>query len=104
MTDRTALKMPERTLQSAVMDLAHLLKWRTYHTYDSRRSNAGFPDIVAVRGSRTVFIELKSDKGILSPEQADWGAALLAAGQEWYEFRPQHWHDGTVERVLRGAS
>lgn len=94
--------MPERDLQSATLDLAALLKWRCYHTFDSRRSHKGFPDVVAVRGKRVLWIEFKSATGKLSAEQSEWAAALLLADQEWYEFRPADWYSGEIERVLRG--
>lgn len=39
----------ERDFQAAVMELARLLGWRVYHTWDSRKSEPGFPDLVLVR-------------------------------------------------------
>ena len=92
----------EKQLQAAVLELAETLHWRCYHTYDSRRSQAGFPDLVMVKGKRVVFAELKSARGKLSVAQADWGAALLLAGGSWYEWRPADWLDGSIEKVLRG--
>jgi hypothetical protein len=73
----------------------------TYHTFDSRRSNPGFPDLTLVKGSTLLFVELKSTKGRLTPAQSEWLEALgfVASVATW---RPCHYRDGTVERVLRG--
>lgn len=60
----------EAELFERVRELLHRLHWHIYHTYDSYRSYAGFPDIVAWKGERLLFIELKSLKGKLTPEQA----------------------------------
>lgn len=80
--------MTEAQLQQAVLDLAKYTGWLVYHTYDSRRSAAGFPDLVLVR-ERVVFAELKSDGGRLSRFQKRWIEALLAAGQEVYVWTPR---------------
>jgi hypothetical protein len=93
--------MTERMLQDAVVELALTLKWRTYHTYDSRRSNPGWPDLILVRRNRIVAIELKSAKGRVSVEQLAWFGALEAAGVECHVYRPSEWCDGTIEGVLR---
>ena len=53
----------EKELQSAIVEAMGYMGWRTYHTHDSRRSNPGFPDVVGVKGSRLIFLELKSEKG-----------------------------------------
>lgn len=72
----------EREFQSAVLELAGWCGWRCYHTYDSRRSEAGFPDLVMVRDGRLVVAELKSERGRVSAEQQGWLEAfgLVAAG------------------------
>lgn len=57
-----------------------------YHTHDSRRSTAGFPDWVITNPvqRRVVFAELKGFAGSASDEQRDWLAALADAGAEAY--------------------
>lgn len=61
-----------------------------FHTYDSRRSPWGFPDLVAVlaTSNRCIFLELKRENGVLSPAQERWINALRLAGQEAYIMRP----------------
>ena len=63
---------PEREFQEEVVRVAETLGWVVYHTYDSRRSGAGFPDILAVRNGCLIVAELKSEKGKVSPEQLAW--------------------------------
>lgn len=93
--------MTERELQQAVVEAAARFGWLTYHTYDSRRSNRGFPDLVMVKGQRTLFVELKSDKGQLRLEQKEWLARLILAHQETFVWRPEDWTNGTIIKVLR---
>lgn len=88
----------EKSFQSQVVKLAKLYQWTLYHTYDSRRSNAGFPDLVLIKGPRIVVVELKSDKGKLRPEQEDWLAKFRATPAEVYVWRPSDWDE--VQRVL----
>jgi hypothetical protein len=78
--------MSEAELQAAVIDLARRLGWLVYHTHDSRRSPAGFPDLVCVR-DRVIYIELKTEKGGLSEEQSQWLLWLDMAGAEVHTFR-----------------
>lgn len=80
---------PEDLWQAKVIELAKLYGWRWYHTYDSRRSNAGFPDLTLVKGDRLVFAELKSPKGRVSREQREWLEALAATGAEVGLWRPE---------------
>jgi VRR-NUC domain len=62
----------ERDLQAATLELLRRRGWRAYHTFDSRRSEPGFPDIVAVRAGVLLAIECKTDAGVVSPDQAAW--------------------------------
>ena len=92
--------MTEKQLQNAIIKLAEFAGWLVYHTHDSRRSHPGFPDLVLVKSTRMIFAELKSEKGTMRPEQVKWLAALAAAHDEVYIWRPAQWHDGTIERCL----
>jgi hypothetical protein len=69
---------PERELLANVLQIAKLGRWRVYHTFDSRRSVAGFPDLVLCRPPRVLFVELKREGGRLTAEQDAWLRALAA--------------------------
>ncbi len=100
-----AKKMSERQLQDQVVELAERMGWLTYHVFDSRRSNAGFPDLVLVhpRQRRTLWRELKSEAGTLRPEQKKWLLTLQTAGEDAELWRPRDWFAGTIENELRSA-
>ncbi len=61
----------------------------------------GFPDLVAVKPPRLLFIECKSDKGKASPEQMEWLLKLSGCPVEVYCWHPAQWLDGTIERTLK---
>jgi len=73
----------ETDVQAAILHVARLRGWRSYHTFDSRRSAAGFPDLVLVR-DRVVFAELKRQGALPRRDQVEWLDALAAAGCEVY--------------------
>jgi hypothetical protein len=79
----------EAELLAFVRDLALLRGWLVHHAGDSRRSDAGLPDLILVRPPRVVFAELKTERGRLRPEQKLWIDALGACpGIEAYLWRP----------------
>lgn len=100
-------KITEKELQQAVVELAQYFRWKTYHTFDSRRSDPGFPDLVMVRNDRMIFAELKSSTGRVSTAQTDWLAAIeivescTAGLVRCFVWRPEDWATGEIERVLR---
>lgn len=69
--------LTEAQFQAQIVEMAEWLGWRTYHTFDSRRSHAGFPDLTLVRGGELIMAELKDDTGKPTPEQLEWYAQLL---------------------------
>ena len=103
-------RMSEAQLQAAVIDTARRLGWLVAHFRPARTETGwrtpvaadgkGFPDLVLVR-ERVVFAELKKATGKVSPEQGRWLEGLLLAGAEICLWTPQHWSDGSIERVLR---
>lgn len=82
--------MTEKQLMQTVIDAARLLNYNVYHTHNSRRSEAGFPDIVALRqrDGRRYAIECKTAKGTPTPAQIDWLAAFSACGIPSLIVRP----------------
>lgn len=64
--------MTEKEFQRQVIDLAKAGSWRIYHTHDSRKSAAGFPDLTLVRKAHLIFVELKTDSGRPTADQLNW--------------------------------
>lgn len=91
----------EASLQQQLRTLAKQHGWLYYHTYDSRRSDPGFPDTTLVRGDRLMFVEVKSEVGDTTTEQYTWLAELMTAGAEVYIVRPSNF-DAFIEE-LKGA-
>lgn len=94
----------EKQFQAQVVELARLYNWLVYHTYDSRRSAPGFPDLVLVRPPRLIFAELKSEEGRARPEQRTWLEALSGCTQapESHLWRPRDLQE--IQTLLkRGA-
>ena len=89
------LALTEPAWQAQVLQVARLYRWTCYHTYDSRRSQPGFPDLVLVR-DRVLFRELKTDRGRITPDQQRWLDTLRAAGADADVWRP-----GDLHRVKR---
>lgn len=93
----------EKQLQDTVIRMAKVLDWLVYHTFDSRRSEPGFPDLCLVHPEHgTVFLELKREKGRVSKYQQRWIDTLLTAGQRAYVIRPSDMD--FVEQLLRGEA
>ena len=68
-------------------------------THWSIHSDAGWPDLALVRPPRFIAAELKSDRGQLTDDQAQWLDLLDAcAGVEAYVWRPADW-DRVVEAL-----
>lgn len=90
MASVAAEPMREKALFEHVRSAARIGGWRLYHTFDSRRSGAGFPDLVLVHPRRKLllFVELKRDGGKLSLDQADWFDALHVVGADVRVWRP----------------
>lgn len=98
--------LTEAAFQQQVLGLASFYNWRAYHTHDSRRSQAGFPDLVLLRAPELIFAELKTDTGRLRPEQADWLEQLQLLADacepvEVYLWRPADF-DEIHARLARG--
>lgn len=101
---QTAPAQTEKEFQQAVVDALRVAGFTVYHTYDSRRSAPGFPDIVAVRPrtQQVLFREIKTEKGKVSIAQELWLDALQKAGADAGVWRPSDWK--AIERTLARGS
>jgi hypothetical protein len=80
----------EASFQSAVLRVAKGAGWAVMHVHDSRRSPAGFPDLVMVRKNLCMYAELKTADGVLTLAQWHWLRALEAVEKtETYLWRPE---------------
>jgi hypothetical protein len=84
------LDLSEKQFQAEVLALARRHGWKCYHAHDSRKSAAGFPDLVLVR-DRVIVAELKVGDNRLSADQVVWLEAFAAAGVEVHEWYPRDW-------------
>ena len=114
--------MTEAEFATQVEEALDTFGWRWTHFRPARTANGyrtpisghkGFPDYVAVHKDkqRLLFVELKSDKGTLSPEQKDWIGDLtecsrarvehgsLVMSYEVYVWRPSD--SDTMVETLR---
>lgn len=95
--------MTEKELQELVIQMAKIQGWYCYHTYNSRRSAPGFPDLTAVNPKHRaiLFAELKSERGRIMHSQSKWIDALSQAehitGRIW---RPSDLDSGEIARLL----
>lgn len=90
----------EKDWQETIERSARVLRWLVYHTYDSRKSAPGFPDLLLIRPPRLIVAELKTETGRLSADQKLWLENFRNIPMvEAYVWRPSDWKQ--VERVLR---
>jgi VRR-NUC domain len=103
-----SVPVSEDDFQKAVTDALTLFGWRWCHFRPARTQRGwrtalsgspGFPDIVAVRGDRIIYVELKAMNGELRDEQRAWLSNLGAAGADCHCWRPSDWP--FIERLIR---
>ncbi len=90
----------EKDFQSNVVQLAEPCGWLVYHTFNSRRSQRGFPDLVMVHARRRLLVvaELKVNTP-LSAEQYFWLMTFLMITPHVYLWHPEDMV--FIEKLLR---
>lgn len=83
--------MTEAELLSTVRDACRWGGLLTFHAFDSRRSEPGFPDLVIVGSDGLLFRELKTDRGRLTRAQQTWLDTLYRTGADATVWRPVDW-------------
>ena len=87
MTERAT----ERECEDTIIAAAKILGWLCHAERPAQsgrgwrtpiRGDAGWPDLVLVRGWRILFVELKRKPNRVEPAQQTWLTTLTAAGAE----------------------
>ena len=107
--------MSEADFTRTVIDLARTLGWRCAHFRPARviikgketyrtavqGDGVGFPDLVLVKTGKPIFfIEVKSEMGKVSPEQALWLMLLDRGSTPAFVIRPSQWDE--LVALLKG--
>lgn len=99
-------QMNEKDFQNMVIGAARSLDpgMLIYHTYDSRRSEPGYPDLhlVSARFGISIFRELKTAKGRVSEPQKKWLQRMNDVGLDAAVWRPEDWLSGRITAELQG--
>lgn len=108
--------MTEDDLLRAVLDLARILGLRTAHFRAAQLKDRdgearwvtavqgdgkGYPDLTIVGPGGVLFRELKSERGIVAPEQKAWLDDLAAGGADAGVWRPADLRSGRISTELR---
>ena len=95
------------------MDAAHRFGWLVAYFRPARTEKGwrtpvgadgkGWPDLELVR-DRILHVELKRELGELEDEQKEWRKHLIAAGAEYYVWRPSDMDEVIAVLRRRGAA
>jgi hypothetical protein len=110
MSATPAVALSEAEWQEQFIQLAHALGWEHNFTrrtigrggrWTTATSKKGWPDLTLwnERQRRTMYVELKTETGRLSPEQEACLRSLTAAGNEVHVWRPSDLDE--AHRALR---
>ena len=100
----TEFNITEKQFLSQVIDLLRMFNWKFEHTFEqgvyAKRTSKGFPDIVAVRNGLCLFIELKSEKGRLTPSQEEWMNELYKIAEHSLGVMAFVWRPSQLETEI----
>ena len=93
-------ELTEKAFQEKVVALAKACGWLVYHTFDARRSEPGFPDLILIRGEYMLAVELKTAAGKVTEAQQKWITAFARVGDvDARVWRPNDWPE--IESMVR---
>jgi hypothetical protein len=93
----------ERDFLARILAVARAQGWTSYHTFDSRHSAPGFPDLILAKpGHRLLCVELKTSKGKPTIEQMQWLSILQQTlTPQVALWRPNDWD--SITAILSAA-
>lgn len=97
----TSAYMPEAELLRITKMICTVYNVYCIHERDSRQQEVkGVPDLIMAGKNGTLWRELKSHYGSLSPEQRRFGSVLTHAGEDWAVWRPVDLINATIETKI----
>lgn len=96
----TPQMMTERELDNGVRAICRDLRLHRYHTWDSRKSDSGFPDLVIAGLGGVLFRELKRESATPTIRQQQWLDILAAGGMDIGVWRPSDLLSRRIHREL----
>lgn len=99
-----AAAMSEEELLDTVRLYGKQLNILVYHTWNSKRSEAGFPDVVLLSSRAIAYRELKREDGRVTAAQQTWLNRLTSAGQDAGLWRPSDLVAGRVLLEMRALA
>ena len=110
---KVASMMKESVLQLRVYELTQEIRVTIdptvlyYHTHNSRRSPAGYPDtvIASERHGIQIVAELKREhhRNKPSADQVKWLDFYRSIGTPTFLWRPRHWLSGEIQDLIMAA-
>lgn len=105
-SEKALRSITEKDWQKTVTVLMLAYGWEWWHGADNRPGmngriqtvRPGLPDLIAARGNRLIFAELKRETGKTTPEQDNALRVLAATGAETYVWRPRDISD--IRKIL----
>jgi hypothetical protein len=98
--ERMQRAIPEAEVQRTAQEILTMFGWMWYHAPDNKpsattgrvqRITPGFPDLIAIRGTRIVVAELKRETGHTTDDQDGWLAAFQLTNKvEVWVVRPSN--------------
>lgn len=85
---------PEWRFQARIIQVAEAQGWRVFHPNTNKRNKAGYWDLTMVRaGWKILCIEVKTNTGLVEPEQQAWLREAWASRSEVVAevWRPADW-------------
>jgi hypothetical protein len=97
--------MNEAQFQAKIIALCERFSIKYFHSTDPIKDlGPGFPDLVLV-GTIVLFVELKTDGGVMSTRQRVWRSAIEGTTNGYHQlWRPADLASGVIERILRQMS
>jgi len=92
------MRLSEKKFMAMVIEFAKVHRWLVYHTHDSRRSMAGFPDLLLIRPPVVIVAELKIGTKKPTAAQNLWLNLFEEADVPAYVWRETDWAE--IESVL----